>query len=83
MSSRTIRISGLHGGISHQPADLRHPNQVESASNAVFNVVDGTSKRPGTVYVALCTAFTTGDDLRMHAIDRDATEKYLVIYGDT
>lgn len=80
-SEKVIRISGLHGGISKQPAHLRHANQVEDAKNAVFSVVDGVSKRPGTVYVTTDTAWTTTSSLRMHAINRDPDEQYLVVFG--
>lgn len=40
------------GGISAQPAHLRHENQVADAINAVFSVVDGASKRQGSRWLA-------------------------------
>ena len=77
----TIKISGLSGGISHQPAHVRHPTQVEDATNAVFSVVDGVSKRPGAEYLCVLADMATASRLRMHGIKRDDTEKYLVVFG--
>ncbi len=77
-----IRISGLSGGISKQPAHIRHPTQVEAAVNAIFSVIDGMSKRPGTIFVAEVDDMTsTGYDLRIHVITRDNDEQYLVVFG--
>ena len=79
---RVIRIPALFGGISQQPASVRHSNQVEDAINAVFSVADGVSKRPGSNYVAQATGLTNGGDYRVHEIVRDHQERYLVIYGE-
>lgn len=72
-----------NGGISQQPPNLRFPNQVASATNASFSVVDGASKRPGTWFVRDMTAKLTGDDYRAHGIRRDQDEEYLVAWGVT
>jgi hypothetical protein len=48
----TIRLPLLFGGMSNQPAHIRSLNQVAKAENAVFSVVDGASKRPGTQWIA-------------------------------
>jgi hypothetical protein len=47
-----LRHPLLFGGISDQPASVRHPSQVEDAENVVFSVAHGATKRPGTEYVA-------------------------------
>jgi hypothetical protein len=53
------------GGISSQPAHLRYENQVEDSMNAAFNVIDGMSKRPGSLWLAtldlLPVTFTNGN----------------------
>lgn len=77
-----IRVPSLFGGISQQPAHLRFPNQVEDAENSIFSVLDGASKRPGTVFMSELDTLTDGGDYRLHVIDRDGTEQYLVVYGD-
>ncbi len=41
--------------MSHQPPHIRSANQVQDAENAVFSVVDGVSKRPGTQWIANIT----------------------------
>lgn len=77
-----LQIPLLSGGISQQPANVRFPSQVQDASNVDFTVLSGASKRPPTKYVKKITGLTLGNDTRLHAIERDASERYLVIYGD-
>lgn len=78
-----IAIPSLFGGISRQPPSIRHINQCEDAQNAYFSVLDGCSKRPGTRFIKDASgSLTTSENYRLHAIDRDGTEKYLVVYGD-
>lgn len=78
-----VRIPSLAGGISRQPAHVRFPEQVEDAENIRFSVVDGASKRPPTEYILEFSWSGAGDgaDLRLHPIDRDESEKWLVLYG--
>lgn len=71
----------LAGGISRQAPPLRLPGQVADAVNAVHSVADGTSKRPGTKYVKRITGLSGSANYRLHAIDRDNSEKYAVLYG--
>jgi len=80
---RRIVIPSLFGGISHQPAHLRFPNQVQDSVNANFSVFDGATKRPGSAYLKniISPAPTALSDNRLHAIKRDSSEKYLVMYG--
>lgn len=80
----------LAQGISKQPAHIRFRGQVADASNAVFNLADGASKRPGSVFVAVLPAdnpsggtdFVAGGVYRLHPINRDASEKYLMVYAN-
>lgn len=77
-----VSIPSLHGGISKQPPHLRFPNQVEDATNALFSVVDGVSKRPGTRFDRVVTGLTASGDYRLHPIRRDVGEQYILLYGD-
>ena len=60
---------------------MRRPNQVEAATNAVFSVVDGVSKRPGTEFVAVITDMVTGANVRLHPIVNDPDTIYVVTHG--
>ena len=51
----SLKLPILSGGISDQPSHIRHPNQVEDATNFVFHVADGATKRPGTEFLVLPT----------------------------
>ena len=53
ISHVSLKLPILSGGISDQPAHIRHPNQVEDATNFVFHVADGATKRPGTEFLIL------------------------------
>lgn len=89
----SIEVKSLQiaGGISKQPAHERFPGQLEDAKNATFAIVDGASKRPGSIWIAHLNntnpsggpAFVpnTNAIYKLHAINRSATEKYLVVYG--
>lgn len=76
------KVSMLAGGISRQPADVRFPGQVEDADNVAFNVRDGASKRPGTCFIRQTNLLADDGDYLMHPIDRDGSERYLVVYGN-
>lgn len=47
-----IEIPSLFGGVSKQAPHVRHPSQVESATNTGFSPAIGAYKRPGTKFVA-------------------------------
>lgn len=74
----------LAQGISRQPAHIRFSGQLADAVNCSFSVVDGMSKRPGThVFARIGSPATVaGGNYRLHAIDRDPTERYIVVYGE-
>ena len=78
----SILVPSLSGGISHQPPAIRFPNQVTNAINFQSSIINGASKRPGTQYVETVSGLTSGNNYRMHGINRDEDERYLVIYGD-
>jgi hypothetical protein len=55
---------------------------VADAKNVQFSVVDGFSKRPGSKYKATITGLTASADYKLHPINRDDIEKYIVLYGN-
>ena len=82
MPAQTVRIAQptLYGGISKQPAHIRHQNQVEDAINATFDIRHGVSKRPPSQLLA-SLSMTADEDSRIHTISRDDDEEYIVVYG--
>lgn len=81
MPETRIAVPSLYGGISRQPASIRHPHQVEDALNTMFSVVDGASKRPGTHFDRAISGLPDDTPIRMHPIDRDGQERHIVVYG--
>ncbi len=81
MDDFDIHAPQLAGGISQQPKHLRFPGQVEDAENVDFSVEDGIRKRPGSQWVFRVTGLSSGENYRLHPIERDASEHYLMIYG--
>lgn len=77
-------ITGMYGGVSQQPAALRLDNQCEEMTNCMPTLVDGVYKRPPVEYVATlkthAQSATATRSERMHFIDRDSNEKYVVIF---
>lgn len=65
-----------------QPPQVRLPNQLAYILNGACSVVDGTSKRPPTSFVAhLGTTYASSSNIRTHPIVRDEVEQYVVLYG--
>lgn len=81
MTRQRLTVPNLFGGISRQTPTARFPNQLETADNALIRVIDGAAKRPGSHYVATISDLLASGNYRVHPINRDATEKYLVVYG--
>jgi len=83
MPQRTHKTGSLFGGVSRQPPHLRRENQVEEATNVSLTVARGATSRPGTRYDrAVTIASYPASGLRIHPIERDATERYILMYGD-
>ena len=82
MPNARIPAPSLFGGVSRQPESQRFANQVENADNILLSVANGASKRPGADFVAKLAGFTVGKDIRIHVIDRDQAEQYLIVYGE-
>jgi hypothetical protein len=71
----------ITGGISTQPPDARLPSQVQDANNVDFTLPYSVNRRPGTKHAAVVSGLTAGQDYRLHAIERDGDERYLIVYG--
>lgn len=71
-------IPNLINGVSQQPFALRLASQAEAQENTLSSVAEGLLKRPNTHHVArLSTVPFNG--AYVHTINRDASEKYVVI----
>lgn len=74
-------IPALFNGVSQQPAPIRLPSQGAAMANGYATVADGLRKRPPTRHVGqiapsdLSAAF-------IHTINRDVTERYIVVVSD-
>lgn len=85
------RIAGLWGGISQQLPSLRLPEQVESLVNYRNTLIKGLSKRPSTRFVKEYTAgvdmpfslgYNQAPQTDTHIIERDSSERYMVLFAD-
>ncbi|MFC1524618.1 hypothetical protein ACFL6N_07500 [Thermodesulfobacteriota bacterium] len=72
-------IPGLYNGVSQQSPVLRLETQVDEQINAESSLTKGISKRPGTEHLALLTS-NAASGAYVHKINRDATEKYIVVF---
>ncbi len=74
-------IPALYNGISQQNPTLRQPSQAEAQVNFYGTVQDGLRKRPPFQYLA---QVTTADwsTAHVHTINRDVSERYIVIVTD-
>lgn len=90
-TSRIIDLESLSGGVSQQPPHIRNPGQVEDTENFLFSTAEGARKRNGTVFVADLAVVDpnsispnlSGNDYRLTAVERDGSERYLVLTGDS
>lgn len=91
-----VPVPNMLGGVTRLPPALRAPNQLQDAENVTLHLARGLEKRPGTEYIKPGTTgdfysglvvddFTrTSTTLHFHWVDRDADEKYLMVFnGDT
>lgn len=76
-------IPNMVNGVSQQPPALRMASQAERQVNGYSTVVEGLRKRPGTRHVVKLP-HTVTEDSYMHTINRDTTERYIVVLsGDS
>lgn len=72
-------IRNLVAGISQQPPNLRHPEQLEEQLNGLSTEASGLQKRPPTLHIgALYTTLTEVKPL-IHFVKRDLNEKYCFV----
>lgn len=74
-------IPGLFNGVSQQPAPLRLESQGSLQENALSDMVDGLVKRPNTEHIAQLSS-NADNNTFMHTINRDVSERYVVIITD-
>ena len=73
-------LPNMTNGVSQQPAPIRLRTSCQAMKNAFPSVVTGLQKRPNTSYIAtLATSLTVPDDAAIHLVQRDATEKYMIV----
>ena len=72
-------IASFKGGVSQQPDILRYPDQLREQINGFSNEIEGLQKRAPTVHVKRLFDKIDDDNVKMHFINRDAEEKYLVM----
>lgn len=73
------RNTSLTGGVSQQVAHKRHESQLTLMENCWPSIVDGLGKRPGTKHIAKLDSVGVPTDVKLHAINRDTDERYLVV----
>jgi len=74
-------IASLNGGVSQQPAAIRHSSQAEAQVNALSHVARGLQKRPPFQHVAKVTSSPVSNAY-IHIINRDQVERYEVVITD-
>ena len=76
-------IPNLVSGVSQQPAPSRLRTSGEKMVNAFPSVVSGLIKRPPSEFIKeLSPNMTVSDTAAVHMINRDATEKYILVCGN-
>ena len=73
-------VPNLIQGVSQQPDATRFDGQCEEQENALSSVADGLKKRPNTRHVAKLLEEAISEDSFVHFINRNESEKYVVIH---
>tara|TARA_R110002049_G_scaffold58975_1_gene159842 strand:- start:281 stop:2728 length:2448 start_codon:yes stop_codon:yes gene_type:complete len=73
-------VPNLIQGVSQQPDATRFAGQCAEQENALCSIADGLKKRPNTRHVARLLETAIASNSFVHFINRDATEKYVVIH---
>lgn len=77
-------IKNFVQGISQQPDTLRNPEQLDVQINGYSSEANGLLKRPPTVFEAnLGKKESMGNKPLIHFVERDASEKYVMIFTGT
>ena len=72
-------VPNLIQGVSQQSDATRFAGQCEEQENALSSVADGLKKRPNTRHIARLLTSAIDQNNFAHFIDRNETEKYVVI----
>jgi hypothetical protein len=72
-------IPNLLNGVSQQPEVLRHPTQGAKQVNMLSSTVKGLSHRPPAQFHSKPDVVTPGTGSFTHFIDRDSTERYILV----
>lgn len=83
MAIVTQTIKNFIAGISQQPPLLRHPEQLEAQINGFSTEVGGLQKRPPTIHLGHLKDFPSSNTPKVHFIERDASEHYIVAIDGT
>ena len=75
------KIPNLLQGISKQAPSVRFPGQVADAENCDFDLKDGARKRAGTQTLGVIEGALSYGEYKLHRIERDDEEEYLIVYG--
>ncbi|WP_322996962.1 hypothetical protein [Castellaniella sp.] len=81
MSIVSGELAGLYNGVSQQAVAMRLPTQCELQDNFDATLVAGLKKRPPFEHVANMP-FTAAGTTYMHIIQRDDTERYVLVIQD-
>ena len=77
-------IPTLLRGISQSSDATKKPDHAEIQDNANSDPILGLVKRSGTQFISnLISGETTIGNAKVHMINRDATERYVVIFSST
>lgn len=75
-------IPNLFNGVSQQAASIRQPSQCEIQENCSSSIVEGLHKRHPTVHAAKLNNLTNLANAYVHVINRDSTERYVVVIAN-
>jgi hypothetical protein len=75
----TRQIPALWNGVSQQPDPVRLPSQCAEQVNCWSSVIDGVSKRNPSEFLALMPNGSVNSGAAMHIINRDTSERYIVV----
>lgn len=78
MTLISTTIPNLINGVSQQPYSLRLSSQAEAQLNGYSSVVEGLKKRPPARFIAKISDTSLGRAY-IHMINRDVTERYVVV----
>lgn len=79
MALITRTLPAVLNGVSQQPAILRSSDQMEDELNTWSKIAEGVSRRPPTQVLAKIDGLTVDENVSIHHINRDVSERYLVL----